>query len=360
MKKIAIITLYGNNNFGNKLQNYASQLILNKLGFYVVTIRNKISFKNIKENSIYKLKSFIKNIINMKYYKKNRLRENRFKEFNKYINYTKQIIDVNKVPKNLDNEFDYFIYGSDQVWSPYAGGGSDLYLGTFSKKNKNISFSSSFGVYSINNRYIDKYISCLNNFKYISVREDAGRDIIKKLSNIDADVLIDPTMLLTSDEWDKLCLKPAMKIDNKKYILNYFLGELSFTRKKEIDLVAEINNCEIINILDKNSPFYECGPSEFLWLEKNAFLICTDSFHSSVFALLYDRPFIVFDRENIKDSMNSRLDTLISKFKLKNRRFEGKITEENLNHDYTEAYKILEKERKKSEDFLKKALDIND
>ena len=113
--------------------------------------------------------------------------------------------------------------------------------------------------------------------------------------------------------------------------------------------------------MDKNSPFYECGPSEFLWLEKYAFLICTDSFHSSVFAILYNRPFVIFDREqkNIV-SMNSRLETLIKKFKLKNRKFEGKITKENLNHDYSEAYKILEKERKKSEVFLKKALDIKD
>ena len=59
--------------------------------------------------------------------------------------------------------------------------------------------------------------------------------------------------------------------------------------------------------------------------------------------------------------MNSRIDTLLSKFKLEDRRFNGKeITEDNLKHDYTEAYKILEKERKKSKDFLEKALDIRD
>ena len=141
--------------------------------------------------------------------------------------------------------------------------------------------------------------------------------------------------------------------------MNYFLGELSETRKKEIDRIAIENNCEIINILDKNSPFYQTGPSEFLYLEKNAFLICTDSFHSSVFAVLYNRPFIVFDREDSLVSMNSRIETLINKFNLKNRKFTGKITEENLQHDYTEAYEILEIERQKSNEFLKKALDIN-
>ena len=142
--------------------------------------------------------------------------------------------------------------------------------------------------------------------------------------------------------------------------MNYFLGDLSEERRKEIERIAKENNCEIINIMDKNDPLYVSGPSEFLWLEKHAFLICTDSFHSSVFALLYNRPFIVFDRkqEGI-ENMNSRIDTLINKFNLKNRRYAGKITEDNLKHDYTEAYEILEKEREKSRKFLEKALDID-
>ena len=111
--------------------------------------------------------------------------------------------------------------------------------------------------------------------------------------------------------------------------------------------IAKENGCEVINVLDKNSPFYQTGPSEFLYLEKNAFLICTDSFHSSVFSILFNRPFIVFNREDINKSMNSRIDTLINKFELKNRQFENRITKENLHQDYTKAYEILEKEREK-------------
>ena len=110
--------------------------------------------------------------------------------------------------------------------------------------------------------------------------------------------------------------------------------------------------------MDKKSPYYNCDPAEFLYLEKHAFLICTDSFHSSVFALLFNRPFIIFDREQkAYMNMNSRLKTLVEKFDLKNRTFEGKITEDNLNHDYTLAFKILKEERKKSMLFLKNALD---
>ena len=110
------------------------------------------------------------------------------------------------------------------------------------------------------------------------------------------------------------------KTKKPKYILNYFLGNLSPKRRKEIERVAKENNCEIINILDKNDPLYVSGPSEFLYLEKNAFLICTDSFHSSVFAILYNRPFVVFDREEKGiENMGSRIDTLINKFKMNNR-----------------------------------------
>ena len=73
------------------------------------------------------------------------------------------------------------------------------------------------------------------------------------------------------------------------------------------------------------------------------------------------KPFIIFDREDSHANMNSRLETFISKFNLKNRKYNGeKITEENLNHDYSEAYKILEVEREKSKKFLEKALDIED
>ena len=98
-----------------------------------------------------------------------------------------------------------------------------------------------------------------------------------------------------------------------------------------------------------------------MWLEKNAFLICTDSFHSSVFAILYNIPFVVFDREDNLVKMNSRIETLINKLKIKNRIYNGKnITKENLEHDYTEAYRILEKERKKSITFWKKALNIKE
>lgn len=355
MKKIGIITLTGNKNYGNKLQNYALQKIIEKNKFEAYTIWKHQNIIN------YKIKRLIKLLLKKNMNFADYIREKNFEKFNTIIN--NYYMKSNNT-KLLDNFIDYYVIGSDQIWNPNV---INRYLGIeiLKNKNKKISYSASLGVSSVDKEYekIIKENFSKENINKISVREEAGKQIIEKITNRkDIEVLIDPTMLLTSEEWDKVSKKPRQlkNIKEDKYILNYFLGELSELRKQEIERIAKENNCHIINILDKKDPFYTCGPAEFLYLEKNAFLICTDSFHSCVFSILFDTPFIIFDRQQKGlENMNSRLETLLSKFKLENRRFNGeKITKENLDHDYVEAYKILEKERKKSEEFLKKALDI--
>lgn len=350
IKSIGILTINDDDNYGNRLQNYAVQEFCEKRNIKTETIHNQknIVGKRVLKRRIGKLiKSFFK-----KYQ-----RYNLFMKFNKNIKYSKIYIDENNIPNNLTEQYDLFFTGSDQVWNPtFARKMTDIDFLYFADKEKRNSFSASFGISEIPEDMKEYYKERLNGLNNISVREDRGKEIIEELTGrTDVEVLVDPTMLLTAEEWNKVAKKPKqLKFD--KYILNYFLGELSEERKNEINKIAKENNCEVINILDKQSPFYQTGPSEFLYLEKNAFLICTDSFHSSVFAILYNRPFIVFDREDKEVKMNSRIETLISKFKLVNRNYNGKITKENLEHDYTEAYKILEKEREKSNRFLEKCL----
>ena len=360
MKKALIITLYGNDNYGNKLQNYALQQSIKKIDDAIDVTTIKVRYeKNIKNIFVYEIWKILYSI--KKIMKKSKIdpRKLNFIEFNKnYLKYSRKYIGTNSFKKIKG--YDLYIYGSDQIWNPNGVGISKLFIGALT--NNNISYAASIGANSIPSKYLDLYKKNIEKFKYVSVREDKGKEILNRIiKNKNVDVLIDPTMLLSSEEWDEITEKPIM-LKSDKYILNYFLGDLSNQRKKEIERIANKNNCEIINLLDSSSPFYTCGPSEFLYLEKNAFLICTDSFHSSVFATLYNRPFIVFNREEKNmDNMESRLDTLISKFKLKNRRYNGeRITKENLEHDYSDAYKILEKERKKSEYFLKKILKTED
>lgn len=355
MKKVGIITIY-NSNYGNKLQNYALQESLKKFNCDVITIKN-VFLLNKKKNTFEYILRNIKYLFKREDFIDSKKREEYFKKFNEYINFTKRKFNWFNTKKY--SNYDYFVIGSDQVWNPYLGRLTKFDLATFTEKKK-ISYAASFGVSSLPNTYNDLLRKELSKFNYISVREKNGVDIIKNTGlHKNIEVLVDPTMLLTKEEWNTVIKRPKI-YNGEKYILTYFLGKISYEVKEKIDKFAKDNNCIVINILDKNSPYFLTGPSEFLWLEKNAFLICTDSFHSSVFSIIFDRPFVIFERDDNMKNMSSRLETLLSKFKLKNRRFNGKeITKENLSHDYVEAYKILEIERKKSEDFLKKALDIS-
>ncbi len=340
MRKIGIITLNGNFNYGNRLQNYALLKYIQKLGFSVETIWLCNYKSYIKEK--------LKRIIYTFNYRKKSFLE--FTDSNLKVNYC--------INKNKLNKYDKFIVGSDQVWNySFPDFNSSFFL-DFSEYEKNVSYAASFGVDKIPQKYEKEYIRGLNNIKYISVRENAGYRIVKELISKECEVSIDPTLLLNSKEWDSIIKKPK-KYNDKKYIFCYFLGNISEHIKNEIYKYAKDNDLDIINLLDKNDKYYSSGPQEFLWFEKNASLICTDSFHSSVFGLIYDKPFIIFERDDNEKNMYSRIETLLSKFQIKNRKFNGtNITKENIEHDYTDAYSILEIERKKSDDYLKRALDI--
>lgn len=353
MKKVAILTINDDNNYGNRLQNYALQETLKKMNVVVETIENKkgvYGFRYI----IRKVKNYIKIKIPLKMVNE---RTKTFLKFNRdNIKYSKIGIDENHIHKNINEKYDCFFTGSDQVWNPTFDRMSDIDFLTFAEKRKRNSFSASFGINNIPDNMKHYYKEKLMQFNNISVREDRGKEIVEELTGRkDVEVLLDPTFLLTAEEWDKIAQKPKM-LRNNKYILNYFLGNLSEKRRRKIEKIAKENNCEIINLLDKQSPFYNSGPSEFLYLEKNAFLICTDSFHSSVFSIIFNRPFVIFDREDKLQNMNSRLETLLRKLNLYDRKCNDNLSNESLIYDYSNAYKIIDKEKEKANAFIKRIL----
>ena len=355
--KVGIVTIYDDNNYGNKLQCFALQQKLTELGAEVTVIHDDDKRLSIKVKRL--AKKLLKRENNTK---EKTLRKRKFEDFNKKIKYSKYTVDLAH-PK-IKEEFEYFIVGSDQVWNPNFNRLNNLDILKFAKSNKRISYAASFGINDIPAEYQNRITDEISKFHAISVREDRGKEIIEKYTKrSDTQVLIDPTMLLTSKEWDKVLIKPE-KITSKRYILKYFLGNIDKSKNDEINRIAKENDCEIIDVMDKNSLFYQTGPSEFLYLEKNAFLICTDSFHSCVFAILYNRPFIVFERENKStknnSKMNSRIQTLLEKFNLKNTLFNKTIENKQLKVDYTETNRILKSEQEKSIKFLKNVLDIKE
>lgn len=365
MKKIAIVTITRGENVGNRLQNYALQQVLSNLNFDTETLNNYNSNKDLIHNLYCKIKRYIyilKMIVINKKFAIKRIKF--FKDFNnKNIKFSKYCIYYKKYDKKINRIYDFFIAGSDQIWNPnYKENAYNNFL-MFTSKEKSISYAASFGSSNIPQNRKSEYKNYLKHINHLSVREEAGKQIVEELTGRkDVEVLVDPTMLLSANEWDKVSNKPIQlnRLNKKKYILNYFLGDLPKEWNDEINRVALENDCDIINILDKKSDFYKTGPSEFLYLEKNAFLIFTDSFHSCVFALIYKTPFIVFSRQQKGlVSMNSRLDTLLSKFNMQDRKFSGKITKELINCDFSNVDNILKEEREKSDKFLKKALNIN-
>ena len=133
-----------------------------------------------------------------------------------------------------------FIVGSDQVWNYKFGLGREKEFLLFADYNKTISYAPSFGINKVEYGYKDKITKELNNIKYISVRESEGAEMIKKLINRDAEVVLDPTLLLDIDEWNKIKRKPKV-FNHKKYILTYFLGNQKDEIRNEIKNMATKN-----------------------------------------------------------------------------------------------------------------------
>ena len=191
MKRAGIVTLFGEYNFGNRLQNYAVQQVLRKNGLDAETIK----YIGLEDDV-----PVIRN-------EKDESRLKKFKSFNENIEFADEILYKEyEAPKRFAEDYDYIIMGSDQIWNfTFDKIFSDKALGTFVPKEKRVSFSASFGVDYVPEEGSRLYELCkngLNDIKSISVRESAGKEIVKKLTGRDdAEVLIDPTMMLDESEW---------------------------------------------------------------------------------------------------------------------------------------------------------------
>jgi len=248
---------------------------------------------------------------------------------------------------------------SDQVWNPCNLHGSSIYFLTFAEKHKRIAFAPSFGVSEIKAEYVERYKEWLSGMHRLSVREDDGAKIIKELTGRDAPVLVDPTMLLTKEKWLSIA-KPAKNKPQGRYLLTYFLGGIPAKYKRQIENIVKENDLEVINLGDvREKETYETGPSEFIDYINSCSIFCTDSFHGTVFSILFQKPFIVYERMGSALSMYSRIDTLLNKFDLNCRKAENiRTNEQAFNIDYSHVPPILEAERNKALNYLKEALNV--
>lgn len=357
MKKVGIVTIYDTNNYGNRLQNYAMQEVLSKMGVEVETLRNYANTNKEDNRIIHTLKRIKNGLQRVK--KIGNKRAKCFQEFDRNIEFASKELRWDNAGQFVKN-YDYFVTGSDQVWNPYFDRLSKIDLLEFAPPEKRISIAASFGVEKLEAKYEKECQKALNEFHAISVREQQGKQIIQQMEGIskekEIEVVLDPTMMLTEKQWEKVMKKPK-DMPQGKYILNYFLGELEEETKQYIEKIAKENNCQIIQLLDLKEKLHNTGPSEFLYLLQHAFLICTDSFHSCVFSILFQKPFIIVERKS-KKNMNSRIDTLLDTFSLQDRKLKTNDIQDMKSIDYQKVFEVLEKEKMKETEWIKKALNI--
>lgn len=367
--KIAIITLNQNDNYGNRLQNYALQeYLLNEIKINKIeTIWYDPQYTYISKVEAFTWKTWIKYFINWKnqrtYLKKLYLKDNiRMYNIGKFTNKISTKFDF-KIKDNLGVEYDYFIVGSDQVWNPNFWSKKDNHANIrflkFVPKEKRIAYAASIAIPEIPKDKEKIFKDGLNEMKAISVREKTGADLVKNLTGREVPVVVDPTILLSKEEWQKIEMVPEW-YNGEKYILTYFLGNPSPIIKN----IAKKNNWKIYNLMDKNDfDLYTSRVEEFVYLIDHAQLVATDSFHACVFSILMNTPFLVVNRQQkgVAD-MTSRIDTLMELFGYQDRYIvNGKCElsdKEILNMDFSRVKAIQERERKRSKDFLEKALNL--
>jgi hypothetical protein len=371
VRKIGIITINDYNNYGNRLQNYATQEVIKSIGFEVETIVNS---PYVKKRVIERLKTADKktysrlikialNKVRKKVYitkveqnfeKLTKARNDVFREFTKInITETSFSISPDNVPPELEGKYHRLVVGSDQVWNPFFRVESPLDFLTFAPREKRVSYSASFGISELPDEYVENYRKWLSELANISVREEAGAMIVKSLTGREATVLVDPTLMLNKEQWIAVS-KRANNKTNNAYLLTYFLGSLPESKVDWIKDVAKSRGLEIVNMADISDEKHYCtGPGEFIDYIDGCSIFCTDSFHGAVFSILFEKPFIVFDRESKTLSMNSRMDTLLSKFQLECRKWENiSNTKKYFEIEYSHIPKILKDERNKALNFL--------
>lgn len=379
MKDVAILTKYYKNyNYGGMLQGYALHKVVQNLGhscdiisYNVGENKNPVYSNLLQQCKQYGIKSASGKVIEkctgkMKFLIKDILdiRRQKFDEFMNETNSNTEVFNDSNLTR-LNDEYKYFISGSDQVWNPNAV--RLLYLQGFVDDTKTrIAYAASFGRDNLSKFEANKMIPYIKKFNYLGIREKTGTELLKKYIDNPIETVLDPTMLLTQNEWNSVSSK---QIVNEDYAIFYFFSNSYNIRKKSEEFCKKNNlKMALIPYAKQEYNFYdskgECirindiGPKEFVSMIKYAKYVFTDSFHGAVFSIIYNKPFVVFERNKKGHvSMNSRLYDLLDTFELKDRLINDYENLDDIGEiDYSSVNILLDKEKNKSLSYLKKSL----
>ncbi len=386
MKKVGIVSCYFKSNYGSVLQAYATQKVLDdacipnetinvehnfdfkkgKRKYYIQQITN---FHFIKEKmGMVKLK--VDKIIDKNLRRNIEIREKKYKEFRKEIRLSQSFYSYQELTKWTKEHYNHVIVGSDQLWLPVNVVSNYYTLNWVPNEINKISLATSFGFNTIDKKYDSQYADFLSRINYLSTREQSGIEIIQRITNRQAKLACDPTLLLSKKEWETII--PEQRIIKEPYIFCYFLGK-NIEHRKFAERLKKYTGYKIVSInhADEYVKYsdifadvipYDIGPKEWINLIKNAEYVCTDSFHGTVFSLIFNKAFFNFRRYSSKSkvSTNSRLDSLLNTVHVsKERILSGKEDIEEVvsySIDYIDVNKHLELLREDTKQWLFGAL----
>lgn len=330
--KIGILTQPLRTNYGGILQNYALQTVLKKMGHDPWTIRTKDSMYwryRCIASRFTKDKILRKNDIPPSQDEHNIISKNLTEFVEENINLTEEINFDKEKDKLEKYGFDAFIVGSDQVWRPRYNrkilNNYFDFLDDYSKAKK-IAYAASFGVdeWEYSEKHTKQCRKLIKRFDAVSVREESGKVFCKNKFNINAAHVLDPSLLLNKNDYVKLINNFNYK-DDSKILVTYILDECE-EKNSIINKISNKYGLEVQSIMPpkkynrKNRVNLEnCifpTVEEFITKLINANYIITDSFHGTVFSVIFKRPFIVIGN---KRRGISRLDSLLKKLKLEHR-----------------------------------------
>lgn len=351
MKKIGIATFHFADNYGAVLQCFALQKVINNFPTCEAEIINYIPVG-------YQYPKRWKSI-----YEQNQFREKRKKFENFLIKYCS--LNTKKEDYILGLDYDICCVGSDQVWNT-SGLMTEYFLPNINKSVRKISYAASVGVSVDSPRFLklwfEKYVK---EFDFISVREYEHVETISNLCKKSCSCVVDPTLLLSKEDYELLIPNSSKK---EPFVFFYWLThdndlmrgvELTNTiaRKYNLEIIHSIYDAPQNMFANKSECMFYDSIEEFLWLIKNADFVVTNSYHGTIFSMIFQRPFYTF----IVESMRSRIDTLLVNIDLKNHIVDSYIGVEQIKKQVInlDSQKKFVEKRKESLCYLKRAIGVD-
>jgi len=342
--KAGILTFHEADSYGAVLQAYALQQTLSKLGADSEFVRIQMPQTAAPARSVTGAAAVFARRIQAESKKREALFAD-FRQKHMRISHTYQPADP------IDDEYDCFIAGSDQIWNFRIPGADARYFLPFAKPEKRYSYAASFGADALPEKAKAWAAGQLSQFQDISVREESGCRIVKELTGREAQVCLDPTLLVERADWESLTREENAEPYVLAFLLKYDEALVAKAREEAEKRGAQLRVITAAFVPQLGmSAWNTTGVTDWLCAIRNAQCVFTNSFHGMVFSMIFARSFHIQRLTGELSSRNGRLEELLSFLELSN------ALEDVVQPDYDQVWQLLEPRRTASLDYLRRML----